>query len=97
MSAIFSTRGLSYSTSARHTGDSPSTKNPNFQVLYYVHDIGFALCLLQHGTLVLKTCGNFQKINRLYRISFKNQHFGGPGSDQTPDMLREQPCIHKEP
>ena len=30
-------------------------------------------------------------------MSLKNQYFGGPGSDQTPGMLRELPCIHKEP
>ena len=30
-------------------------------------------------------------------MSLENQYFGGPGSDQTPSMLRELPCIHKEP
>ncbi len=30
-------------------------------------------------------------------MSLKNQYFGGPGSDQTPDMLRELPFIQQEP
>ena len=30
-------------------------------------------------------------------MSPENQYFGGPGSDQTPDMLLGLPCIHHEP
>ena len=30
-------------------------------------------------------------------MSSKNQYFGGLGSDQTPGMLRDLPCIHREP
>ncbi len=30
-------------------------------------------------------------------MSLENQYFGGPGSGQTPDMLRVLPCIILEP
>ena len=30
-------------------------------------------------------------------MSLENQFFGGPGSGQTPDMLRELWCIPQEP
>ncbi len=30
-------------------------------------------------------------------MSPENWYFGGPGSDQTPDMLLGLPCIHHEP
>ncbi len=29
-------------------------------------------------------------------MSTENQYFGGPGSDQTPDVLLGLPCIHHE-
>ncbi len=33
----------------------------------------------------------------IFRMSLKNQYFGGPGSDQTQDMLFGLPCVHHEP
>ncbi len=29
-------------------------------------------------------------------MSLENRYLGGPGSDQTPDMLSRLPCIHHE-
>ncbi len=45
----------------------------------------------------LMILGCFWKIIIIFRMSPENRYFGGPGSDQTRDMLLGLPYIHHEP